>query len=118
MCTSTCYTDVNIRCVALVNQQLKRFARDEENFVLSPVFVVVAVSKRSIDPSRRPLYHFAKKKTETQRIEKKDKKSDSALEGQGDKEKKRGGAASQRKMDFRKVRAGLNSRKMSKRVEE
>lgn len=30
----------------------------------------------------------------------------------------RGAAESQRKMDFHEVRAGLNSRKMSKRVEE
>lgn len=83
----------------------------------APIFsVLVAVSEGSIDPSpRRPLSPSSpSKKAETQRIEEKKKRMEKVL-GRGEEKSKyeRDAAGSQRKMDFREVRAGLNSRKMS-----
>lgn len=90
-----------------------------------PVFslLVVAVSKGSIDLSRvdlsLPLPHRKKKKNRDAKNRRKKEMTEKVL-GRGEEKSKyeRGAAESARKMDFRQVRAGLNSRKMSKRVEE
>lgn len=93
---------------------------EEEQRTSSRFFspLVIAVSKGSIDlsrvdlsPSPPPLPSLKKSRDAKNRRKKKDDGKKCSV-GTG------GARWSQRKMDFRKVRAGLNSRKMSKRVEE
>jgi len=104
----------------VVNRQLSGSLgweeRGSEDF--APVFslLVVAVSKEGIDPPLVDLSLLHRKKSRDAKESKEKKEKKKVLgkdEGRDEEKSTRGVRRSQRKMDFREVRAGLNSRKMS-----
>lgn len=127
----TSYIDVSVEVVG--KSTITRPARGEGEVSSLRLFLfIVGVSKGSIDPLRRLLSVFSKK--ERQRIvekkeiekalgreageEEEEKKEEEERTEKTERKNERSAMASQRKMDFREVRTGLNSRKMSKQVEE
>lgn len=120
-----CYIDISI-AVSAVNRQLRSSRPPARPLVrpsvrgvdFTPIF---SVRRRCLARKHRSVPSTSLSSRKKSRDARNRRKKKAQTVG-GERRKKdrggRGSATSQRKMDFREVRASLNTRKMSKRVEE